>query len=122
MAAPACMKEDGKQAIFVGTLLRSGESVALCDECFVEWLAVGLSVTTGVDPTPFLAAIGKEPIDLEEPNVEADTPPDPTEDDGDEPFPHPHGLTSEHISALVAEGEEDVGPGEPVAAKDDDAG
>lgn len=63
MAGPACMSNDGRMAVFVGTMLETGDSVALCDICLVGWAAALLNVMTGVDPTPFLAAVSEdEPI------------------------------------------------------------
>lgn len=59
MATPPCMSDDGNPAVFVGTMLATGDAVALCDECLVSWTAALLNVMTGVDPTPFLAAIGE---------------------------------------------------------------
>lgn len=60
MANPPCMSEDGRQAVFVGTMLSSGDAVALCDECMVPWAAAILHAMTGVDPTPFLAAVSED--------------------------------------------------------------
>ena len=60
MAAPQCMSGDGQPAVFVGTLLQSGEAVALCDECLVPWAAAMLHAMTGVDPTPFLLAVASD--------------------------------------------------------------
>ena len=60
MAMPACMSDDGRPAVFVGTMLQTGDSVALCDECMVPWAAAILNAMTGVDPTPFLAAVSED--------------------------------------------------------------
>lgn len=66
MAGPACMSDDGRPAVFVGTMLETGDSVALCDVCLVGWVAAVLNVMTGVDPQPFLQAISEdEPIPYE---------------------------------------------------------
>lgn len=60
MAGPACMSGDGNQAVFVGTLLQTGDAVALCDECLVPWAAAMLHAMTGVDPAPFIAAVSDD--------------------------------------------------------------
>lgn len=60
MAAPPCMSDDGNPAVFVGTMLQTGDAVALCDECLVPWAAALLNAMTGVDPTPFLIAISDD--------------------------------------------------------------
>lgn len=57
MAPPQCESGDGNPAVFVGTFLQTGQPVALCDDCLVPWSAALLQAMTGVDPTPFLAAI-----------------------------------------------------------------
>lgn len=61
MANPPCMNEDGRPAVLVATLLETGDAVALCDECIVPWAAAMLNALTGLDPTPFLAAISDDP-------------------------------------------------------------
>jgi hypothetical protein len=55
------MSGDGRNAVFVGTMLQTGDSVALCDECLVPWAAAVLHAMTGVDPAPFLAAVSDPP-------------------------------------------------------------
>lgn len=60
MANPPCMSDDGQPAVFVGTMLETGDSVALCNDCLVGWAAAVLNVMTGVDPTPYLAAISDD--------------------------------------------------------------
>lgn len=80
MAAPPCMSDDGNQAVFVGTMLQTGDAVALCDECLVAWSAALLNAMTGVDPTPFLQAISDGPPERPEP---ADEPPAEPADAGD---------------------------------------
>jgi len=57
------MSEDGQPAVFVGTFLNSGDSVALCDTCLVAWSAAMLQAMTGVDPEPFLKAISEDEPD-----------------------------------------------------------
>jgi hypothetical protein len=73
---PECMADDGQKAVFVGTFLTNGESVALCDEHMVYFCASTLQDMTGVDPAPFIAAISEEapapPIDLDTEIEDAD--------------------------------------------------
>lgn len=69
---PNCMADDGLGAVFVGTFLSNGQSVAVCDEHLVYFCADTLHTMTGVDPMPFLAAISDDgpeapPDDPEEP-------------------------------------------------------
>ena len=59
---PECMAEDGQAAVFVGTFLQNGQSVAVCDEHLVYFCADTLHTMTGVDPAPFIVAIS-EPSD-----------------------------------------------------------
>jgi hypothetical protein len=90
MAAPSCMSNDGQQAVFVGTMLATGDAVALCDECLVMWSAALLQAMTGVDPTPFLQAISEpdgaefggmgESAPADGPPVERDAPTAPTDE------------------------------------------
>lgn len=61
MAGPPCMSGDGNPAVFVGTMLQSGDAVALCDECMVPWLAAVLHTMTDIDPAPFLLAVSDDP-------------------------------------------------------------
>lgn len=84
MAGPACMSEDGRPAVFVGTMLETGDSVALCDICLVGWAAALLNVMTGVDPTPFLEAVSEtEPAPAEIAGDGAGGPPAETPADSD---------------------------------------
>lgn len=66
MANPPCMSNDGRPAVFLGTFLEGGETVALCDECLVAWSAALLQSMTGVDPTPFLQAISEGAVETPE--------------------------------------------------------
>lgn len=90
MAAPQCMSEDGRQAVFVGTMLQTGDAVALCDECLVMWAAALLQAMTGVDPQPFIAAMSEtDPAGDATAGAPTDEPPAPapadTDDDADPP-------------------------------------
>lgn len=68
MANPQCASGDGAAAVFIGTYLETGDTVALCDECFVAWTAAMLQSMTGVDPAPFLQAISEgDPVPPEGP-------------------------------------------------------
>lgn len=84
MALPSCMSEDGRQAVFVGTMLQTGDAVALCDECLVMWAAALLSTMTGVDPEPFLRAISQaDPAGDTTAGAPSDEPPAPAPADND---------------------------------------
>lgn len=76
---PACTSGDGNEAVFVGTMLQTGDAVALCDQCLVGWAAALLNVMTGVDPTPFIAAISDDvsTVDLGDPPAATHAPLDP---------------------------------------------
>lgn len=84
---PECMAQDGQAAVFVGTFLQNGQSVAVCDEHLVYFCADTLSTMTGLDPTPFIAAISDDPGEEvpPEPPTEPPEPPEPAE----EPVPVP---------------------------------
>ena len=71
---PKCMADDGNKAVFVGTFLTNGESVALCDEHMVYFCASTLQEMTGIDPVPFVAAISEEPLP---PPIDLGEPPEP---------------------------------------------
>lgn len=60
MAQLACSSDDGREAVFTGTFLKTGDVVTLCDECLAMWCAATLEVMTGVDPEPFIRAISDE--------------------------------------------------------------
>lgn len=49
MAAPQCMSNDGKAAVFVGTFLVEGDAVALCEDCLPAFC---ISVAAGVNGIP----------------------------------------------------------------------
>ena len=76
------MAQDGQAAVFVGTFLQNGQSVAVCDEHLVYFCADTLATMTGLDPTPFIAAISDEPgeeVPLEPPAEPAE--PEPVEEE-----------------------------------------
>ena len=75
---PECMAEDGQAAVFVGTFLQNGQSVAVCDEHLVYFAADTLHTMTGVDPAPFIAAISDEQPEEVDP-MEPETHPEPEE-------------------------------------------
>lgn len=87
MAAPACMSDDGNPAVFVGTFLKTGDSIALCDDCMVPWTAAVLSTMTGVDPAPFIAAVSEDVPGAAE-GAPTDEPPPEQPADSDQPA-HP---------------------------------
>lgn len=57
---PPCMSQDGEQATVLFTIMSSGDTFALCDGCSVGWTAAYLQSMTGIDPSPFLAAISDD--------------------------------------------------------------
>jgi hypothetical protein len=84
MAGPQCMTGDGQPAVFVGTMLQTGDAFTLCDACLVMWTAALLQSMTGVDPTPFLQAISdEEDIAGTEHGAPTDEPPGPGPADED---------------------------------------
>lgn len=60
MAGPTCMSNDDQPAVFVGTFLQNGDTVALCNECLPQFLAAALAQTTGVDIDRLAAGIVAE--------------------------------------------------------------
>lgn len=60
MAGPACMSQDGREAVFVGTMLSTGDAYSLCDECLASWAIALVSTMTGIDPAPFILAISDD--------------------------------------------------------------
>lgn len=127
MAGPACMSNDGREAVFVGTMLTNGDAYQLCDECLASWAIALVSTMTGVDPAPFLAAISDdEPIPYElvtpageEPPAEqpADSDPDAAQEAaaaGSDPqaAPKKRGRkTPENASGRMSPGSPDPGTG-----------
>jgi hypothetical protein len=88
MATPMCMSQDGNQAVFVGTMLETGDGFTLCDTCLVAWAAAMLQSMTGVDPTPFLAAISDDVPVMEDGDFQpAGEPPDESGAQADPPPP-----------------------------------
>jgi hypothetical protein len=81
------MSSDGNSAVFVGTMLETGDAVALCDECMVPWAAALLNAMTGVDPTPFLVAISDDIETVELVDVDDVAAPSPADQDLDPPPP-----------------------------------
>lgn len=96
MALPACMSDDGNPAVFVGTMLQTGDSVALCDNCLANWAVAVVSTMTGVDPAPFIAAISEDvPTTAEGAPTDEPPAPAPADTDSEARMPDPaSGLTS----------------------------
>ena len=67
MAGPACMSDDGNAAVFVGTFLQDGSSVALCNDCLPQFMVAVLAQTEGIEIEALTAEIirlaGNEPGD-----------------------------------------------------------
>lgn len=74
MANPPCMSNDGESAVFVGTMLETGDSYALCGMCLVSWSAAMLAQMTGIDPTPFIMAVSDDVADIDLPPADASAP------------------------------------------------
>lgn len=55
MAGPPCMSNDGNAAVFVGTFLENGDSVALCGECLPGF---AIALTAGMTGTDIEALAG----------------------------------------------------------------
>jgi hypothetical protein len=94
MANVSCQSEDGNNAIFIGTLLANGESVALCQDCFVEFLAATLEGLTGAPIGAFMGEYltqleaaqptgGGEQVSDEQP-TEPEHPTDPRQNDAEQ--------------------------------------
>src|SRR5271157_3359383 len=86
---PNCMADDGKPAVFVGTFLQNGQSVAVCDEHLVYFCADTLETMTGVDPVPFIQAISDETPEAppDEPGEPPELAPEPPEPEPADPTP-----------------------------------
>lgn len=110
MAAPACMSDDGNTAVFIGTYLESGETIAVCDECMVAWSAAMLNAMTGVDPTPFLQAISEDAPE-EVPPAELVAPAVPAETVEEAPPPSPNGRSGRSRAKSPGAGMGDALPG-----------
>lgn len=121
MAAPPCMSEDGRPAVFVGTMLQTGDAVALCDECLVMWAAALLQAMTGVDPAPFIAAISEgDPAGDAAAGAPASEPPAPAPADTDDASDPPgNGRTSAGSAGRGTAG--DPGGGKRKTVKGDTA-
>lgn len=63
MAHPPCMSGDGEPAVFIGTVLTTGDTIAVCENCWVSWAAAFLNAMTGIDPAPFILAISDDIVE-----------------------------------------------------------
>lgn len=67
MAGPACMSDDGNAAVFVGTFLQDGSSVALCNDCLPQFMVAVLAQMEGIEIEALAAEIvrlaGNQPDD-----------------------------------------------------------
>lgn len=79
MAGLPCMSNDGKGAVFTGTFLQNGDSVALCEDCLPEFLVAVAGQMLGVELDQLQAAIaglqGEQPEHPEAAGAEAAYPP-----------------------------------------------
>lgn len=58
MAGPACMSDDGNQAVFVGTFMQNGDAVALCPVCLPQWACAVVAQSTDTDLQQLLDWVG----------------------------------------------------------------
>jgi hypothetical protein len=100
MAGLQCMSQDGKGAVFTGTFLQNGDSVALCEDCLPEFLVAVASQMLGVDLAGLQAAIA---------DLQTDGPADPALAGAEAAYP-PHN---------TAEGAPTNEPPAPAPADDD---
>lgn len=100
MAAPACMSNDGKQAVFVGTFLANGDTVTLCEDCLPAFTGSITADMFGVD--------GKAMLDWLQANAGEDPP-------GDAETAAEHAAPPAMLDLPAAEGE-----GQPVPPADED--
>lgn len=67
MAGPACMSNDDNGAVFVGTFLQDGSSVALCNDCLPQFMVAVLAQMEGIEIEALAAEIvrlaGNQPDD-----------------------------------------------------------
>lgn len=56
------MSQDGNTATMVATMLTTGDSFALCDECIVPWASALLGAMTGLDMEPILKAASTDEV------------------------------------------------------------
>lgn len=112
MANPPCMNDDGNAAVFVGTFLAEGDSVALCDSCMVPFAAAMLHAMTGVDPTPFLEAVSDDEVTVEQVETAetADTSPAAAEAPDPTATSEPSGRTSDASPAAGTDADPPVDP------------
>jgi hypothetical protein len=97
------MADNGEVAVFVGTFLTNGESVALCDEHMVYFCAEMLHTMTGIDPFPFVAAISEpEPEYVIGMGGDIQFPPDPSPEEQPSD-PTPPTRTSGRLRAVSSE-------------------
>jgi hypothetical protein len=110
------MSDDGKPAVFLGTMLADGTTVAVCDECLVMFCASMLETMTGVDPAPFLRAISED-VDTADP-TSADAAADEAPADGfeEDPPPAPGRAGRIRDKSLVAGTDADP-PADPLPAE-----
>lgn len=57
MAAPLCMSNDGKPAVFIGTFLEKGDSVTLCEDCLPDFTSAITASMNGIPPEVFAGVV-----------------------------------------------------------------
>ena len=81
---PACMSEDGNQAVFIGTNLMTGDAAALCQDCLPAFLVSLLAGMTETDPDRITTALyGTDDVPAFGAGVSGDEPPPPQPADTD---------------------------------------
>ncbi len=125
MAAPLCMSNDGNPAVFIGTFMSSGDSVALCNDCMPSWAGAVLAGMLGIDPDLFSAAVAAMEQDANGGNAmepqETAAPPamvEPPNTAGSAPPPAPADTDQDHDPADAVEQPQDPVP--VVAVEGDD--
>lgn len=95
---PPCMSDDGNAAVFVGTLLESGNSITVCPDCLVSFALSIVESNTGLPIAELIAQANESGEYVETPPAvvgdgyahdepEYDEPDDDTDDEQDSESP-----------------------------------
>lgn len=72
MAGPPCMSNDGNAAVFVGTFLENGDSVALCGDCLPGFTMAITASMSGVEIEALTAFLdSQQPGQVQDPAAAA---------------------------------------------------
>lgn len=63
MASLACERDDGKNAVFVGTFLETGTSIALCEDDLINFVVSMSQQLTGAPVIDFVSSFVREDED-----------------------------------------------------------